>query len=222
MPVGEAATPADGLHRIGRFPDPLVFPPWSVAVAKTGRFDDPRDEFRVLYAAAQRIACFVETLAPFRPRLAFLNQIRGLPDGERGDDLPRVGAVPSGWHRDRLIGRLLVLPGQRWLDLRHHETILALRQELSGTLVALGLDDFDLSTALSANRRLTQATARWAYEHGFQGIAYASRHGADLECWALFEGARFEPVEIAPVVADDPDLVVAAGLLGLSVIRHDV
>jgi hypothetical protein len=215
MPVATTIPPTEGLHRIGRFPDPLAFPPWHVAVAKAGRFDDPSDEFRVLYAAAQRVACFVETLAVFRPRLAFLERASALPDGERGNDIPAVGAIPAGWHRERLIGRLVPAAGQRWLDLRSHETILALRAELAATLLALGLDDFDLSVAIGANRRFTQAIARWAYERDFQGIVYASRHGADLDCWALFEGCSYEAMEIAPVDLHDPDLVLAAYRLGL-------
>jgi hypothetical protein len=215
MPVATAEPPASGLYRIGRFPDPLVYPPWHVAAAKAGRFDDPGDEFRVLYTAVQRVACFVETLAVFRPRLAFLDQARSLPDGDRGDDTPVLGTVPAGWHRERLIGRLTAAPGQRWLDLRSHETILALRVELATTLTALGLDDFDLRVAVGSNRRLTQTIARWAYERDFQGIAYTSRHGADLDCWTIFEGSRFEPEEIALVDAQDPDLVIAARRLGL-------
>lgn len=126
--------------------------------------------------------------------------------------------VPAGWHRERLIGRLIAEPGQRWLDLRSHETILALRAELATILASLGLEDFDLSVAVGSNRRLTQVISRWAFERDFQGIAYASRHGADLYLWAIFEGSRFEPVEIALVDAHDPDLVIAADRLGLRVL----
>lgn len=67
MPVRELPGPADPLYRIGREPDPLVWPPWEFVGAE--RFDDPeRRRYRVLYAG-ERYACFLETLANFRPHL---------------------------------------------------------------------------------------------------------------------------------------------------------
>jgi hypothetical protein len=44
----------------------------------SGRFDDPTEEFRVLYAATQRRAAFIETLAPFRLSLEALAVLRGV------------------------------------------------------------------------------------------------------------------------------------------------
>ncbi|HEV2396254.1 MAG TPA: hypothetical protein VGS27_04900, partial [Candidatus Sulfotelmatobacter sp.] len=34
------------------------------------RFDDPEGYYRVLYAASQKLSCFLETLARFRPDLS--------------------------------------------------------------------------------------------------------------------------------------------------------
>lgn len=73
-PVRDAPAPAGVLNRIGRCPSPLAWLPWQAV--GTGRFDDPRGEFRVLYAAEQRLACFVETLAPWRPSLEDLARLR--------------------------------------------------------------------------------------------------------------------------------------------------
>lgn len=211
-PVRHARTPRGVLYRIGRLPDPLAWPPWEVV--GSGRFDDPRREFRVLYAAAQRRGAFVETMAPFRPSVEALAGMR-LADGE--EQRPG-GIVPADWYQRRAVARLRLLPRQRWLDLRAPETREELRAELAATLMTLGLSDLDLSRALGPQRTLTQAIARWAYDHGYAGLAYASRLDSALTLWALFERAAFEPVGLPePITADDFDLVATARLFGLLV-----
>jgi hypothetical protein len=67
-PLRDAEAPLDALYRLGRLPDPLAWPSWEFA--GDGRFDDPQRQFRTLYAAEQRHACFVETLARFRLSLS--------------------------------------------------------------------------------------------------------------------------------------------------------
>jgi hypothetical protein len=200
------------LYRVGRLPDPLAWPPWELV--GDGRFDDPQREFRVLYAGHRR-ACFLETLAPFRPSveaLAALQQVTGSQE-----PMPR-GVVPADWYQKRAVARLRLKTRQRWLDLRAAETREALRSELAATLLDLGLADLDLSGVLGPQRRLTQAIARWAYEHGYIGIAYLSRFDDALSLWAIFEGAVFEPVGVPePIVPDDPDLVATAHLFGLAI-----
>jgi hypothetical protein len=102
--------------------------------------------------------------------------------------------------------------------LRRLETREALRSELARTLLALGLDDLDLSGVVGPARPLTQAIARWAYERGYTGLVYSSRFAAALACWAVFEGAAFDPLGLPePILPDDPDLVEAAQLFGLVV-----
>ncbi len=210
----DTATPPAVLYRLGRRPDPLALPPWDVTGAE--RFDDPRRQFRVLYAAEQRLACFVETLAPFRPRIALLAQLRA----EGGALPPEAGRVPPDWNQRRLVGRFRLAPRQHWLDLRSPRTCELLRVELADVLVRLGLEDLDVSGVRGPGRALTQAIARWAYEHGFRGIAYRSRFDDALTCWAVFEGASWEP-EGPPelITRRDPDLRAAARLFGLQLGR---
>jgi hypothetical protein len=84
--------------------------------------------------------------------------------------------------------------------------------------MALGVAGVDLGQLLGPLRPLTQAIARWAYEHGYSGLVYASRIDARLACWAVFEGARFEQVGLPePITPNDPDLRAVARLYGLSV-----
>ena len=210
--VRHARTPRGVLYRIGRLPDPLRWPPWEVAGGE--RFDDPRREFRVLYAAAQRRGAFVETLAPFRPTLESLARLQQLAGNE--PPLPR-STVPADWYQRHAVAGLRLRPGQRWLDLRAPATRETLRAELAATLRSLGLSDLDLSRVLGPHRALTQAIARWAYERGDAGLTYTSRLDHRLTLWALFEGAAFEPVGLPePITPDDPDLVATARLYGLS------
>jgi hypothetical protein len=168
-----------------------------------------------MYAAEQRCACFAETLAPFRPTLELLAQLRSLPAGDFGDDTPESGLIPDDWHLKRMVGTFRVVPGQRWLDLRSLEVHEQLRHESPDLFLNLGYDEFDLSVALNRDRRLTQAIARWAYEHEYQGIIYTSRLDAAFDCWAIVEGAQYELVEMGSFARDDPDLVAIAEVFGL-------
>jgi hypothetical protein len=210
-PVRRARTPPGPLYRIARLPDPLAWPPREFVGG--GRFDDPRREFRVLYAAAQRRGAFVETLAGFRLSLASLAQLARVG----GDiELLQEASVPADWYQKRAVARLRLVPGQQWLDLREAETREALRRELVTALLELGLSDLDLSRVLSPHRELTQAIASWAFERSYAGIAYASRIDASYSLWAIFEGATFEAIGLPePIVPDDADLLAVAELFRL-------
>jgi hypothetical protein len=118
-----------------------------------------------------------------------------------------------------LIGIFRLAPGQRWLDLHSPETQQTLRFEVAHILVELGYRErFVLGDLLASDHRLTRAIARWAFERGYNGVAYPSCHDPALTCWALFEQALIEPA--APFQAirpDDPDLVAVAALFQLVV-----
>jgi hypothetical protein len=178
-----------------------------------GRFDDPLRTFRTLYAGQQRRACFVELLARFRLSPLVVSALREVSGAT---DVLLTGEVPVEWYRARCVGRLRLLPNQRWLDLRALETRETLRIELAGTLVRLEMGDLDVSGVRGSNRELTQVIARWAYVHGFNGIAYRSRLDDTCDCWAVFEGTQFEPVGLPqPIGADDLDLRLVAETFGL-------
>ena len=211
--VRRARTPRTALYRMGRHPDPLAWPPWEYV--GSGRFDDPAGKFRVLYATVQRRTAFLETLAHFRPSLDVLAALEAV---ENTDEPLARPEVPADWYRARAIGRLRLVTRQHWLDLRSFETREALRRELAQTLLDLGLEDLDLSGVVGPKRQLTQAIAGWAHEHGHAGLVYSSRFDAALTCWAVFEGAAFEPVGLPEVIlSDDPDLVSVARSFGLTV-----
>ena len=199
MPVQETGFSATTLNRIGRA-DPLRWPEWRYV--GNSRFDDPRGRFRVLYAGERR-ACFIESLAGFRPGL---------------NDPGRSGAIPAEWFSTRRIARFVLGdPSWRALDLRAPETLQTLRQHLRPLLIARGYQDLDTSHTLGQDQTLTQAITAWALDHGHRGIVYGSRLAVGLTCVAVFEGARFSDVLVSPIDVAEPDLRWAAGILGLTI-----
>lgn len=217
MALLEADSPSEPLFHIGRNPDPFAWTEWRFVGA--GRFDDPRQPrtFRVLYATEQRLAAFVETLQKWRPSIDALAALENVvPHPAIAGTVEHIpGTIPADWHLKRSLGTLRLLPDQRWLDLREHESRETLRMQLAPMLQQLGLDDFDLSDALSRNRHLTQTISRFAFDEGFQGIAYKSRFDDTFDCWAVFEGARFEPTGRFAILRNDSDLIEAARRLNL-------
>lgn len=204
----EVPTPARPLYRIGWAPDPLAWPPrWATGA---GRFDDPRRRFSVLYLAEQRWACFVEVLAAYRPDLPTLSR-QAATNGDAATVPTRT--LPASWRTGRRLGRLRLVPGQRWLDLRVVETREILRAAFAPSVLAAGLSDLDGSAIRGPQRPLTQSIAAWAYDRGYHGLAYTSRFDDRWTCWAVFEGAAVTPVG-APrrLRRDDPDLALTAAL----------
>jgi hypothetical protein len=212
-------SPSFPLYRVGRAPDPLAWPP--IEFTGGGRFDDPRREYRVLYCAERKSGCFIETLAQFRPSLDVLARLRAMRDGNHGDDAPTSGVVADDWHLKRMIGTLRLVEGQRFLDLRHPQTLEFLRRELPELILAaqtgMPNPDLDMSTVLSTNRRLTQALSRWVHEQGLNGVVYLSRFDVSEACWALLEGVHSNEAGISRILRNDMDLLGAAHRLGLQI-----
>lgn len=92
----------------------------------------------------------------------------------------------------------------------------ALQVEMARVLDELGIAQLDMGIVQGTAYKPTHAIARWAYEYGYRGIAYASHLGGGLSCWAVFEGAGFEPVGPSrPITRDDVDLAEVARRFGL-------
>jgi hypothetical protein len=223
MALREADPPAGPLYHIGRLPNPLAWTEWEYVGG--GRFDDPRQlrQFRVLYAAEQRLAAFVETLQKWRPSIEALAALNSIHPVSGLDDVPEnaIGVIPADWGLTRGIATFHLLPGQHWLDLREHETRETLRGMLAPTLQALRYDDFDLSDVLGRDRRLTQTIAWLAHEQGFHGITYTSRFSHHFTCWAIFEGADFTSRAHESIAADDADFLDAVRRFNLRVAQGD-
>lgn len=210
-------SPTETLYRIGYPPDPLAWPP--PAYRGRGRFDDPENEFGVIYAAATRRCCFLETLDTFRPDRALLQRLLAMGPSSF---TPQSGLVPDSYF-DRLLAPLSLRPGLRWLDARLSapQTAVALSHDpaIAKVLPGLGYGTrFKPGDLVSSDRALTQMLARWVFEQGLAGIAYSCSHDPSLDCWAIFEGPHFQPAGAPqPISRTDPDLIAVAQLFELTV-----
>jgi hypothetical protein len=221
--VGRAAE----IHRTGRGADAWQWPDWSYAGDDGtfgNRFDDPRGEYRVLYASTQRLGTFLETLARFRPDPALVAAFAEMTIDEGDDDaFPTIppGHVPRSWLTERSIGTGSH-PGP-FADIGHADSLAHLRVALAGRLLHHGLDDLDAGDIRKrAPRPFTQEISRYVFEHGrddqgthLVGIRYLSRLGDDIENWAIFEGTMPEHITSAALTEEDADLATAMATFGL-------
>jgi hypothetical protein len=139
MPVAVCGPPSDVIYRIGRG-KAGAWPDWRYV--GDSRFDDPYGRFRVLYTGDRR-ACFLETLAPFRPGL---------------QDIRQPAAIPHECFDTRRLTSITIA-GDDWraVDLRSSESIHELRVELGLMLAERGYTEFDFSHVLSKDARVTQS-----------------------------------------------------------------
>jgi hypothetical protein len=210
----EERRPTEPVYRLGRRPNAWQPPEWFLAHSDGtfgNRFDDPEGYYRVLYASSQRLACFVETLARFRPDLSLLAELDAI-EGE--DDFVALGTLPRDWLAVRTMGSAEIngvfadIYGIAWVSL--------LRRTLAAEALRLGMKDIDLSSLERAEpRRLTQLASRQAYLLSFAGIFYRSRYGQTLENWAIFEPFPLEDSTSKEFSEDDPDLLEALRLHGI-------
>ena len=210
----EIKTPPQPIYRVGRWPDAWQAPDWSGASPDgtfANRFDDPQSYYRVLYASSQEVACFIETLARFRPDLTLLAELQAI-DGE--NDFYQPGVVPADWCAQRALGAASA--EGHYAEICGAEWITLLRRKLASECLSLDIADLDASVLQSGlPRRITQLASRLAYERGLSGIYYRSRYGNNFENWALFEPFRIAHTVSGAIAKDYPPLLAAAEILKL-------
>jgi hypothetical protein len=203
------------IYRVGRWPDPWQPPDWAHAHLDGtfgNRFDDPQAYYRVIYTSSQRLGCFLETLARFRPDLTLLAEFAEI---EGADDFTPLATVPASWLVARLIGTAQT-EGE-YADVYAPGWIALLRRELASTAVALGLAEIDAATLQAGRpRQLTQEASLVVFRHGLDGIFYRSRYGHSIENWAIFEPFPLRNTSAAAIAADDPDLQAALRIHSLT------
>lgn len=131
----EPAHPEGVLYRLGRQPDPWAWPDWTHA-GELGtfdnRYDDPRGEYRVLYASSERLAPFLETLARFRADPAITSV--EIAEDPRDEDFPSLspGTVPQGWLDGRILGTARY--DAAFADVGHARSLAYLRDALASVV----------------------------------------------------------------------------------------
>jgi hypothetical protein len=91
---------------------------------------------------------------------------------------------------------------------------------LASACLSLGIAELDASVLQSrSNFAITHPASREVYKRGFQGIYYLSRHGHDFENWALFEPFDLRDTAVRHISTDDPALLEAVQILGLTLLK---
>jgi hypothetical protein len=222
--LDETTAPARIL-RVGRKPNPWAWPRWEIA-GEDGtfgnRWDDARSTYRVLYGSSQLEACFVETLARFRPDPHVLAELARI-EGPEATLAP--GLLPRSWLAGRVVGEGSV-PG-RFCNVGTAASLAHLHRALAATLVRHGVAELDgAAIRQTAPRRFTQEISSYLYSLSdrqghprFAGIAYVSRFGDRYRNWAIFERPAARAVIRAPSTRPiDParrEFRAALRLLGL-------
>jgi hypothetical protein len=220
--------PEGSIYRVARGPDPWTWPDWNYAHEDRSfgsRFDDPRGEYRVLYASSQREGAFAETLARFRVDLhvaAEQEAIDGDPEDAGYPEPLAGGVVPAEWIETRLLGTARHSGG--FVDLGHSDSLAHLRTVLADRVLHHGLDDLDAGDIRRrAPRRLTQEISRYLFEHGrddqsaaVAGVRYLSRLGDDLVNWAIFEPNEPSKATGEPIDRNDEALRAVLARFDLS------
>jgi len=166
----------------------------------------------------------VEALQEFRPTSHLAGQLDELGPA----DAIAPGTLSQSWLGPRSIASA-ILTGS-FADVQRHDWIAYLHKQLLSQLAGWGVGELDGAVLRStATRAITQAASRLVYEASladgsgapaFAGVAYESRFGSDIACWAVFEyadltKAPFTQVSLDQLQPDDPDLIDACAILGI-------
>lgn len=201
------------VYRLGRRPDPWAWPDWAFAEPDGtfgNRYDDPQSTYRVLYASTQRFATFVECLAYYRRDPQVSEELEEIVGEDEDQEPPSSGVVPREWIQARCIGTGALVGD--YVNIGHHETLAELREALADRIVHYHLEDLDAATIrLTSPRTFTQEISRYVFKQTvsgtrrWNGIAYQSKHGDDLENWAIFEPASPDDTSFTDFDENDED-----------------
>jgi hypothetical protein len=143
-------------------------------------------------------------------------EIAEIIDNEPAEPRQVTGVVPASWLSKRQMATIRI-PGARFAHVGHSQWISYLRRELESRFAdILPNKQFDLSDVMSRDRRVSQTVATMVNSLEIaQGIFYQSRHGSDLNNWAIFESAKLEIIDEQILLADDSDFREALAILNL-------
>jgi hypothetical protein len=187
--------------RVGYFASPCEFTRHDL-YGWNHRFDDPKREYRTIYAADKKETCLREVLADFRPNKKVLADFNKL----FGDDeaMESAGLVPNAWREKHVLAQAeIAVSSGGMVNIESGPVLTDLSQRLEKELRARKLKRLDVARLRSQDRDLTRAASRLLYDDGRAGIDFHSRLDK-LPCHALFEGrARLEQQGAAMPLSED-------------------
>ena len=171
--------------RVGHFASPCEFTPRHLC-GWNHRFDDPRREYRTIYAADKKETCLREVLADLKP------DEKAIADFKRifGDDdsMECAGRVTKIWREKHvLVQAQIIVSSGKIADMESAALLDDLTARLQPELAARKHKRLDAARIRSQDRGLTRAASRLLYDDGHAGIGFRSRLD-DVLCHALFEG----------------------------------
>lgn len=181
--------------RVGYFASPCEFTARELC-GWNHRFDDPKREYRTIYAADKKETCLREVLADFRPNKKVLADFSEF----FGDDeaVKCAGLVPNAWRENHVLTQAeIAVSSGEMADIESDPVLSDLSRRLEDELSARKLERLDVARIRSQDRNLTRAASRLLYDDGHAGVEFHSRLDK-LPCHALFEGrARLEQQGVA-------------------------
>jgi hypothetical protein len=153
-----------------------------------------------------------------RPDPAVVAALGGDEDG-----FMPLSEIAADWRQRRTAVRATFPEHRPFLDVEAAKTRAVLRKKLASLLPVLGLDDIDVSSIRSRDRRLTRIVSQWTWEEHeapsalpYAGIRFCSRLGSEWECWAVFEDVTAQECERKPILREDAALRRVASLYDLT------
>lgn len=221
----DEASPRAPIYRVGRAPDPWQWTDWSYAPFQN-RWDDPRSEYRVLYASSQRLACFLETIGRFPGDPDVVDELAEieLEPGEADHALAAGELNVVDWVGKRRVATAEI--GGNFAAVGTSRSLTYLHREVAHVLGEYGFEELDGSRdpLRPAHLHSTHLPHRLRVLHPGSASS-VRRHPLPLplrrrvqELGEIFESATIvagKPEEIAP---GDPDLLEAARRLELTLV----
>lgn len=192
--------------RVGYFASPCDFTPHHLC-GWNHRFDDPRREYRTIYAADKKETCLREVLADLRPDKKAVADFKKL----FGDDnsIECAGRVTRAWREKHVLVQVRInISSGEMADIESSSALADLSERLKAELAERKLKRLDITRLRSQDRDLTRAASRLLHDDGHAGIEFHSRLDSVL-CHALFEGrARLDQAGGAiPLSGQFPELL---------------
>jgi hypothetical protein len=171
--------------RVGHFASPCEFTPRHLC-GWNHRFDDPRREYRTIYAADKKETCLREVLADLKPDKKAVAEFKKL----FGDDesVECAGRVTQAWREKHVLVQAVIdVASGDIADIDSAPILADLSERLAPELADRKLKRLDAARIRSQDRPLTRKASRLLYDDGHAGINFRSRLDK-VPCHALFEG----------------------------------
>jgi hypothetical protein len=171
--------------RVGYFASPCEFTPRHLC-GWNHRFDDPRREYRTIYAADKKETCLREVLADLKPDKKAVAEFKKLFGDD--DSVECAGRVTRVWREKHVLVQVEInISSGEMADIESAPILADLSARLERELKTRKLKRLDVTRIRSQDRDLTRAASRLLYDDGCAGIDFHSRLDK-VSCHAVFEG----------------------------------